>query len=130
MTNLSRFGFASAIVLLAGCTAQSTQTAAPAAAPAPAAAAPAPVAAAPAAPAPAAAAPVAVSGELPAAENRDLVIRACTNCHDQYTFSTIRAARPAWTETVDSMITRGANLSNDERERVISYLVTHLGPRQ
>lgn len=134
MTNTSRLGLASVIVLLAGCTAQSTSTTqVPAAAPAPVAAAPAPpapvVAPAPA-PAPVVAAPAAsLEGGLPAGENRDLVIRACSGCHDTFVFAGLRHPRPVWSNIVDSMMSRGAQLSNDERVLVENYLATYLGPQ-
>jgi len=55
-----------------------------------------------------------------------LVEQRCTVCHTRARIDDEDEDRDGWTEIVDRMISRGAQLSPDERLRVIDYLVaTH-----
>jgi cytochrome c5 len=55
-----------------------------------------------------------------------LVNERCTVCHDRSRIDSKDKDEAGWTETVDRMISHGAQLNADERDAVIAYLVeTH-----
>jgi len=66
------------------------------------------------------------SGEgLPEGPGRDLTARTCGLCHDARRAASVRLTRDGWAAVIDSMILRGAKLSDDEVPVVLEYLATH-----
>ena len=67
--------------------------------------------------------------ELPAGPNRDLVSKVCTACHDlQLVFDGTGFSRDDWNMTLDEMVANGMSISADDREKILGYLSTYLGP--
>ncbi|MEG9432796.1 hypothetical protein JAO32_10825 [Terriglobus sp. ADX1] len=67
-------------------------------------------------------APQAASSDLPPGDGKAVVQRACTTCHTTGTISRKRATAPEWSATVDEMVNRGAELSDEEIVTVSRYL--------
>jgi competence protein ComEA len=66
------------------------------------------------------------SGEgLPDGPGKDLTVRTCGLCHDARRAASVRLTRDGWAAVIDSMILRGAKLSDDEVPVVLEYLATH-----
>jgi hypothetical protein len=67
--------------------------------------------------------------ELPAGPNRDLVSKVCTACHDlQLVFDGAGFSRDDWNMTLDEMVANGMSISADDRDKILGYLSTYLGP--
>ncbi|MBS1799728.1 MAG: c-type cytochrome [Acidobacteria bacterium] len=74
--------------------------------------------------APAAASGQASGTQLPEGANREAVQRACSSCHNVQMFTGRRMSREQWGTTVSNMIGRGAKISDDEYDQIVSYLAT------
>jgi hypothetical protein len=61
---------------------------------------------------------------------RDLLLRACTACHDLQALEAFKGYydRPQWHALVLTMVDHGAVLEAPEVEAVTDYLVGHFGP--
>jgi competence protein ComEA len=71
---------------------------------------------------------------LPAAamaqdQGQALIERACTKCHSINATIRQRNSKDRWQDVVDNMISRGAELTDPEAERLIDYLAKTYGPR-
>ena len=67
--------------------------------------------------------------ELPKGPNRDLVSKVCTACHDlQLVIDGAGFSRDDWNMSLDEMIANGMSISADDREKILGYLSTYLGP--
>jgi len=67
--------------------------------------------------------------ELPAGPNRDLVSKVCTACHDlQLVFDGAGFSREDWNRALDEMVANGMSISADDRDKILGYLSTYLGP--
>lgn len=64
------------------------------------------------------------SSSLPEGAHRETVQRACSSCHTVQMFAGRRMTRQQWGTTVSSMIGRGAKISDDEFDQIVSYLAT------
>ena len=53
---------------------------------------------------------------------------SCTTCHDLRLIQVQAMDKDGWTNNVDMMIQRGADVSKDDLPILIEYLVTHHGP--
>lgn len=67
--------------------------------------------------------------ELPQGTGRELVLRACTGCHD---LKGVPAYKGYWTQTqwlamIQTMITHGAKLDTVEAQQAAAYLAAHFG---
>jgi mono/diheme cytochrome c family protein len=62
------------------------------------------------------------SSDLPPGNGKAAVQRACTTCHTAGTISRKRATAAEWSATVDEMVNRGAELSDEEIVTVSRYL--------
>ncbi len=51
-----------------------------------------------------------------------LVQERCSACHPVDRVTSVRATPAEWTMVVEQMVARGANLSTNEQQTVISYL--------
>ena|ERR1700733_11460776 len=68
------------------------------------------------------------TGTLPDGPGKEIVQRACTTCHSLSVITSRRASSDEWSKTVTEMVTRGADLSDDEMDRVTQYLSTNFAP--
>ena len=65
---------------------------------------------------------------LPDGAGKPIVERTCAGCHSLKVIVTKKATRDDWTTVVNEMVTRGADLSDDEIDTVIEYLSTNFKP--
>jgi mono/diheme cytochrome c family protein len=67
--------------------------------------------------------------ELPAGPDRDLVYAKCRTCHDlQYVKESAGITADNWQALIEDMGQYGLRIPQDEREKIVKYLVTYLGP--
>jgi quinoprotein glucose dehydrogenase len=67
----------------------------------------------------------------PAAKNTPAkldVEALCGQCHAFETITRTRRSRQQWQAQVDSMIAKGAQISDDDFDKVVEYLTVHYGP--
>ena len=64
---------------------------------------------------------------LPAGEGKDLVERVCAGCHGIETALDQARTEAQWKAVVDTMIGRGAEISDKESETIVKYLVKNFG---
>ena len=60
-------------------------------------------------------------------EGRALVLEKCTVCHDTSRIRSTYRDEQAWTDLVDNMISRGANVTPEEAKEIVAYLFEHYG---
>lgn len=66
---------------------------------------------------------------MPAGPNRELVIKTCIGCHPlNFLYSTVGRSRDGWNRTIEDMVRYGMNVTTQEREQILEYLATSLGP--
>ena len=77
-----------------------------------------------------AAAPSAPAGAstLPDGPGKAIILKACTVCHDVQQATSKRGTADDWTATVNDMLSKGADLSDDDAATVVQYLAAHFGP--
>ena len=61
-------------------------------------------------------------GPLPDGEGKDVVDQSCLSCHGGEPISQQRLSRPQWTAEVDKMIRWGAEVTADQKTRLVDYL--------
>lgn len=67
--------------------------------------------------------------QLPPGPNRELVYGACRTCHDlQYLVESAGIGRDDWASVIKGMGQYGLRISPAEREKILDYLATYLGP--
>lgn len=57
-----------------------------------------------------------------------LVNRSCTDCHDIRRIQTAAMSAPAWAETVNTMVGKGAKVAKEDIPVLVSYLAQNHGP--
>lgn len=65
---------------------------------------------------------------LPAGDAKEIVAKACNQCHGLAMIMTLRDGRVGWQEMVDNMILRGAQVRPEEANLTIDYLFENFGP--
>lgn len=65
---------------------------------------------------------------LPPGAGKPIVQQACVGCHSLDVVTSERGSVAHWSQLVNQMIGRGANLSDSETDTVIKYLSSHFGP--
>lgn len=73
--------------------------------------------------------PVNADPALPADDDAALVRQKCLVCHDADLIAQQRLNEGGWSRELDKMIRWGAALTDDERRRLLGYLVRHFPPR-
>jgi hypothetical protein len=68
-----------------------------------------------------------VVNPLPLDPDQQFVTGRCVICHSLEMIAQQRQTRDEWTVIVDRMITYGMPMGPGDRERMLSYLVKHLG---
>jgi competence ComEA-like helix-hairpin-helix protein len=70
------------------------------------------------------------SDTLPDGPGKEIVIKKCIRCHDvrQTTMRPGSGSEDEWGAVVDKMMSRGADLTDDEADLVVQYLATNYGP--
>jgi mono/diheme cytochrome c family protein len=70
----------------------------------------------------------AASSPLPEGAHRETVQRACSSCHSVQMFTARRMSREEWGTTVSNMIGKGAKISDDDFDQIVSYLAATFPP--
>lgn len=65
--------------------------------------------------------------DLPDGSGKEIVLKACANCHEIETVIGSRRTKLGWEQNVDDMISRGAEGSREEMDAVVAYLTTYFG---
>jgi hypothetical protein len=68
-----------------------------------------------------------VVNPLPQDPDQQFVTGRCVICHSLEMIAQQRQSREEWTVIVDRMITYGMPMEPGDRERMLTYLVKHLG---
>ena len=69
---------------------------------------------------------MAISGDLPEAEGKQVLVKICSHCHGVETFSRMRMTPAEWRVIVTDMQQRGATGSEAEIQTVLTYLGKYL----
>jgi competence protein ComEA len=72
--------------------------------------------------------PAQSAGGLPNGPGKAVVQKSCTTCHSETVITSERGNADHWSTIVNDMVSRGADLSDDEIDVVVKYLSTNLGP--
>ena len=64
---------------------------------------------------------------LPPGKGKAIVRRTCISCHALKVVTAKRASKEQWSVLVDQMISRGADLNDDEVEIIVDYLARNFG---
>lgn len=65
---------------------------------------------------------------LPPGKGRAIVERTCKSCHALKVVTSKRATQEQWKVVIDQMITRGAEVEDEEFETLLAYLSRNFGP--
>jgi competence ComEA-like helix-hairpin-helix protein len=65
---------------------------------------------------------------LPPGDGQAIVQQKCSSCHALKVVTGKRASRPQWSIIVDRMITRGADVDDDDIDTLLDYLAKNFGP--
>jgi competence protein ComEA len=63
----------------------------------------------------------------PDSKGKATLQKVCTGCHELDVVTTNRFTKTVWQQTVDDMISRGANASDDEVTELVAYLTKNYG---
>ncbi len=64
---------------------------------------------------------------MPEDEGRELVTSLCVGCHSLATVLSTGKGEEGWRDTINNMISRGAQIFDDETETILGYLTRHYG---
>ena len=64
---------------------------------------------------------------LPDGPGKDGLTKVCSSCHELEVVTSARRTKNGWQLTIDDMIARGAEGSDENMEAVLSYLTTYFG---
>jgi competence protein ComEA len=65
---------------------------------------------------------------LPPGDGKEIVQQKCGGCHALRVVTSKRASKQQWSSLVDQMISRGADIDDEEIETVVDYLAQSFGP--
>jgi competence ComEA-like helix-hairpin-helix protein len=65
---------------------------------------------------------------MPDGAGKPIVQRACSACHAVTVVTSKHASQKEWDQVVNQMVSRGADLTDDEIDTVIEYLAKNYGP--
>ena len=66
--------------------------------------------------------------DLPDAPNKALVVKKCTQCHSVAVWASQRRTQKSWDETIAKMQDKGLVVTDDEYDKILTYLSTNLAP--
>ena len=64
---------------------------------------------------------------LPPGKGKAIVQRDCAGCHALKVITSKRASKEQWSALVDQMVSRGADVPDEEIETVVDYLAKNFG---
>lgn len=65
--------------------------------------------------------------KLPPGKGKAIVQRTCASCHALKVVTTKRATKDQWTAVINRMLSKGADLDDDEVDVVVGYLSKNFG---
>lgn len=65
---------------------------------------------------------------LPPGKGKAIVQRTCVSCHALKVVTTKRATKEQWSAVINLMLSKGADLDDDEVDVVVDYLAKNFGP--
>jgi competence protein ComEA len=65
--------------------------------------------------------------DLPDGPGKDVVVKACTSCHDTDNFTSKKHTKAEWKGVVDTMVAYGAEISDEQSEIITTYLTKNYG---
>ena len=65
---------------------------------------------------------------LPPGDGKEIVQQKCGGCHALKVVTSKRASKEQWATLVDQMVTRGAEIEDEDIETVVDYLAKSFGP--
>jgi quinoprotein glucose dehydrogenase len=68
--------------------------------------------------------------KLPDGEGKELVQKTCSACHDVATATSENHTAAEWKSVVDTMISRGAEGSDQDFATIVKYLAANFGPKK
>ena len=68
------------------------------------------------------------SNMFPAAPERELLVHVCTSCHAPEIVVANRHTPEEWDDIIAKMVDHGAQATDEEQQRILTYLVHFFGP--
>ena len=65
---------------------------------------------------------------MPDGAGKEIVQKQCAVCHGLTVVTAKHASRKEWEQVVNQMVSRGADLTDDEIDTVLEYLTKNYGP--
>jgi mono/diheme cytochrome c family protein len=65
---------------------------------------------------------------MPDGAGKEVVQKQCAVCHALTVVTAKHASRKEWEQVVNQMVSRGADLTDDEIDTVLEYLTKNYGP--
>src|SRR4051812_42264313 len=65
--------------------------------------------------------------DLPDGPGKDVVVKACTSCHDADNFTSKKHTKEEWKSVVDTMVGYGAEITDEQAEVITTYLAKNYG---
>ena len=72
--------------------------------------------------------PAATADDFPPGDAHDIVAKACVACHVAAQVTSQHKTADQWGETVNQMISNGAQVKDEDVDKVVAYLAKNLGP--
>jgi hypothetical protein len=65
--------------------------------------------------------------DLPDGPGKELVATVCTACHELTRITSKKRSKDEWNDTVDKMAKNGAKATDEEFDRIVTYLAKYFG---
>ncbi|HEX3755859.1 MAG TPA: hypothetical protein VHV26_12375 [Rhizomicrobium sp.] len=66
--------------------------------------------------------------DFPPGDAHDIVAKACTQCHVAAQVTSQHKTADQWADTVNQMISNGAQVNDADFDKVVAYLAKNFGP--
>jgi competence ComEA-like helix-hairpin-helix protein len=66
--------------------------------------------------------------DLPAGKGKDLLEKICTVCHDLDRVASNFTTKQSWEDTINEMVSLGADGTKDELQTILNYVAKYFGP--
>jgi len=63
------------------------------------------------------------SAQTPSSADKDVFEKACTACHGLEPIAAMTGNKEEWTDVVEDMIAKGAEIGNADKDKIVAYLV-------
>jgi glucose dehydrogenase len=68
------------------------------------------------------------AADLPDTPGKTQTVTICSNCHALSTVTSMRLSKDAWTDVVNTMVSRGLQVNDADKALILNYLATNLAP--